>query len=103
MVIIETVENGKLTTEMAVSTAQMALFLMGNNFSMGGHGGGKRSGRGQFQPYSRTVALDQTETTKDRNSRKLFSYKLYTYANIYSYRVTLYCMQEKHWTQSYSQ
>ena len=42
------------------------------------------------------AALDQTKTTKDRNNRKIFSGKLYTYANRDSYRVTPYCVQEKH-------
>ena len=42
------------------------------------------------------AASDQIKTTKDRNSRKIFSFKSYTNANKDSYRVTPYCVQEKH-------
>ena len=171
--IIEIVKEGKLTPDMAVSAAQMALFLMGNTHQHMAQERRKRilinlnppiksmasdekvfrkaapmlfgdefaklatervdqlkaiskfskpaeqkknrfldpipkipprvaagveteAAEVSFSHTRGPAALDQTKTTKDRNSRKFFSCKLYTYANRDSYRVTPYCVQEKY-------
>ena len=47
-----------------------------------------------FSHNQRPAAPDEAKIIKDRNSKII--YKLYTYANRYSYRVTLYSVQNKH-------
>ena len=66
------------------------------NSSTGGHGVETVAAKVGSSHTRGPAASDQTKTTKDRNSRNYFSCKLYTYANRDSYRVTPYCVQEKH-------